>query len=385
MANEVGVDTTIEVHQALHGYSDGHRQLAISVDLKRNDAKLLLTLSDMSGGGVKPDANGYVTGYPLMESGYFAVARTWLAQDMPRPGCVWTHTLLIRLADLEVIEHLEGLNFYFRRPVGLGGLNEFRIPLKLTVAGLQHHPLSIGDWEVAILRELYGRPNTNIRVNRKGVSPDEFILSLWSQQWYRLRSSFRFCSFSSRDRLSNGFAFDLQMSPVGPSRNERNSYREYSGEFGGNVQEDWLVTAINDLVEPNTEGLRSFFARSGSDIAHGREAFRPLCTLFNALEDERQGRDSIETILATLHTESSLSSAQVARSLVSNRLIGHIDYPDDGLLRFLWIHLGHIAEKMLRRHGIELCKAIWEEGTIYSCRFEMPNWETRAYRRENIE
>lgn len=360
MAREIDRDTNIEVHQALHGYSDGHRQLAISASLEREDSKLLLILSDMDSGGVKPDANGYLTGYPLMESGYFALARTWTAQDMPRPGCVWTHTLLIRLVDLEVIEHLEGLNVHFRRPEGLRGLNEFRIPLKLSTAALRRHRLSIGSWELAILRELYGSPNKNIRVNRKGDSPDEFILALWSQQWCRLRRSFRFCSFSSRDFLSNEFAFDLQMSPVSPSRAVWNSHSTYQGDSNEHIDDGWLVTAANDLAEPNTTGLRTFFERAGSDIDHGREAFRPLCTLFDALEGEQQGRDGVEKILATLRTEPSLSGARVARGMVSSRLVGHIDYAPADVLRFLWTHLDHMADEQLRRHGIHLCEAIWK-------------------------
>ena len=361
MAREVDPDTNIEVHQAVHGYADGHRQLGISVKLQREDSKLLLILSDMAGGGAKPDANGYLTGFPLLESGYFALARTWAAQEMPRPGCVWTHTLLIRLVDLEMIEHLEGLNVHFRRPMGLGGLDEFRVPLKLAATGLRHLPLSIGSWEAAILSELYGSPSKNIRVNRRGDSPDKFILALWSQQWCRLRRSFRFCSFSARDDRSHGFEFDLQISPASPSRAEWQSYRTYEGESNGSVADDWLVTATNDLSEPNASGLRSFFERVGSDIDHGREAFRPLCTLFDALEGQRQGRDSVEKILVILRTEPSLSAARVARSVVTNRLVDHIDYSADDVLRFLWTHLDHMTDEILCSRGIDLCKAIWRK------------------------
>ena len=88
------------LQQALHGYSDGHRQLALSTTLKLNDQKRLLALSDISGPGADLSPEGYLTGYPLTESGLFALGRTWPAPEMSRPGCVWTHTLLIDFSDL---------------------------------------------------------------------------------------------------------------------------------------------------------------------------------------------------------------------------------------------------------------------------------------------
>ena len=41
------------------------------------------------------------------------------APEMPRPGCVWTHTFLIRSDDLPRIQRLERLVRYFRRPTSL--------------------------------------------------------------------------------------------------------------------------------------------------------------------------------------------------------------------------------------------------------------------------
>src|SRR4051812_36584795 len=85
----------LRVHQALHGYADGHRLIASSATLKTRDAKSMLALSDASGSGARIPESGYLTGYPLSESGMYAFARTWAAPEMSRPGCVWTHTLII--------------------------------------------------------------------------------------------------------------------------------------------------------------------------------------------------------------------------------------------------------------------------------------------------
>ena len=106
----------IKVHQALHRYSDKHRQLACSARLAPQDAKLVLVMSDVSGSGVASEGSSYLTGYPLSEGGMYALARTWSAPEMPRPGCVWTHTLFIDFPDLAAIATPSRLAKLFARP-----------------------------------------------------------------------------------------------------------------------------------------------------------------------------------------------------------------------------------------------------------------------------
>ena len=118
MAHGVKHSQSIELHQALHGYAEGHRQLAASVALKQRDVKTMLVLSDLSGPGAQIDEAGYLTGYPLTDSKKYALARTWAAAEMRRPGCVWTHTLLIDFADLATLADTAELLALFRRPIG---------------------------------------------------------------------------------------------------------------------------------------------------------------------------------------------------------------------------------------------------------------------------
>ena len=65
------------VHQALHGYSDGHRLISSSLPLDGAEARAMLVMSDLSGSGVKPSDKGYLTGYPLERFGKYVLARTW--------------------------------------------------------------------------------------------------------------------------------------------------------------------------------------------------------------------------------------------------------------------------------------------------------------------
>lgn len=54
---------------------------------------------DLSGPAFRTGFESYLTGYPLKTFGLYCFARTWFALELPRPGCVWTHTLIIKNED----------------------------------------------------------------------------------------------------------------------------------------------------------------------------------------------------------------------------------------------------------------------------------------------
>ncbi|EMS72690.1 hypothetical protein [Ruminiclostridium cellobioparum] len=105
----------IKIHQAIWGYSSGHHLLASSGSLSNQSIKMLEPLTDLSGSEMVSAFDGYLTGCPLQSDNYYALSKTWYAQEMSRPGCVWTHTLLLEyssITDLRTID-FESL---FQRP-----------------------------------------------------------------------------------------------------------------------------------------------------------------------------------------------------------------------------------------------------------------------------
>src|ERR1041384_859427 len=102
-------------HQALHGYVDGHGLIRSSSKVPADTAHLMLIMSDMSGPSMIRGFETYLTGYPLREIKSYALARTWYAPEMKRPGCVWTHTLIIRNTDLGYLPDLLSLMDLFKR------------------------------------------------------------------------------------------------------------------------------------------------------------------------------------------------------------------------------------------------------------------------------
>ena len=102
---------TICMEQMLYGYHDGHTLLASSLKKPLIEQSVTDALSDAAGQG---RFNEYLTGFALPKDGYYAFARTWYADEMPRPGCVWTHILLVSLSQISNMN--SDIRDLFQRP-----------------------------------------------------------------------------------------------------------------------------------------------------------------------------------------------------------------------------------------------------------------------------
>lgn len=271
----------MQVHQVLHGYDDGHRLLAGSVPKDIGAARQLLVLSDASSPNLPVDHKGYLTGYPLQNTKYYAFARTWPAPEMPRPGCVWTHTLLIDLADLAVLKSPIGLLEHFRRPAKRAdnGLRPYQTPINVSEgrspSTLFMRPAAIE----SLLLRLYGHPAEPVLWASDDDNSEAIILAIWMQQWPRLRRVFRFCTFSSADRGTYQGTFDLQVTP--PSLLSRATQGFVLGDDQASLQgaEKWIAAAYDDIAVGGGQ-LRQFLWQYGADTDGGRYAFKPLTQVF---------------------------------------------------------------------------------------------------------
>src|SRR3546814_17988490 len=78
---------------------------------------------------------------------------------MPRPGCVWTHSILIDFADLAALENDESLLEFFRRPQD-SDYSIYRRPLAYFARPVLAPRIS--DNCDALLLALYGTPGRSI-------------------------------------------------------------------------------------------------------------------------------------------------------------------------------------------------------------------------------
>src|SRR5262245_54967263 len=90
----------LRIEQALFGYREGHQLLAASVPLVPKVRQFVANVTDGSGPETSEGFDSAYTGLPIPDTSYYALFCTWPAPEMPQPGCVWSHVLLLDLADL---------------------------------------------------------------------------------------------------------------------------------------------------------------------------------------------------------------------------------------------------------------------------------------------
>lgn len=361
MANAVTKGPRLILQQALHGYADGHRQLALSANLTSRDTKTLLMLSDISGPGACLDDEGYLTGFPLTESGLYALSRTWPAPEMPRPGCVWTHTLLIDFADLATIKSLAAFCTVFRRPE-VSSYSDYAKKLSFVEQrDVFEPPLEGLKWGRLVLGGLYDSPGSRVVAMRPdNIDSEALVLAVWSQQWPRLRRAFRFCTWAAADRSSEGNLFDLQLC----SRVDRSVRTRFQGALDVDTLSErtgsWLDDAIADLAQPDIQGLRTFLRRLGGDILNGREGFWPLCRLHRLVSDFDTNPESSSAAIALLDDQFGAGEARGARAMVATGVIARANEVDPTAQDFLLRNLDLLDSTSLEAGASSLGLSVWK-------------------------
>ena len=304
----------IQLHQTLHGYGDGHQLLASSLSLSRDQQWQLLVMSDLSGHSFRPGFDSYLTGYPLENAGFYCLARTWFAPELPRPGCVWTHTILISDTDVAQISDFRSVLSHFRRPSSSKDVEDYKVPIQVGSGPLADTTYEL-DSNVArmLLSLLYGSPFQRIVLVSESSRPyEQLVIALLSQQWPRLRRTFKFCTGALAIRDLN---FDLAVAPPNALRQSADGQKTITarpndtGLMSEQMEEDWIRVASDDLAEPNPEAmLRRFLWRFGPDYGDGRNVFRPLCEIYLA---SSRSSDCVDQVLAaTSHFFPEANSSQ---------------------------------------------------------------------------
>jgi len=278
-----------ELNQALFGYDGGHQLLAASLSLPTEARHFLAVATDLSGSAPARGFDHSYTGVPLPGTSFYALFCTWLAPEMSRPGCVWSHALLIDLADIAEFRNFGTLRAVFQRPLPKPMLEEFSHPLRVSDALKAPLGLSASRETIAghLLATLYGEPERSVVMPATDASAhEELIFALWSQQWPRLRRNFRFSTGSFSDRGREGPAFDIQITPEGnlsswhPNRALVLNSREM--ESSAPIRRNdalWFRLALNDLLRPDSLEFRKFVRIYGADVTSLRAAFVPLARI----------------------------------------------------------------------------------------------------------
>lgn len=284
------------LHQLLHGYAEGHRLLEGSFTPQDDLTRLMLRMSDLSGSSMVAGFEDYITGYPLASIDAYAVARTWYAPEMPRPGCVWTHTLVIPAQVLTEISSLSVLLTFFKRPVEGAFRGQYSKDLALDTALSQGvtAPASLPDETpefAPLLWSYYGIGNRSLVLAAKSSTEFESVIfALWSQQWPSLRLALTFCTGSLATRSLGGRPFDLQCVPTVMAREVMLEASKVSSQGTlllppfPTTYPQWVRSVVRDALTPSGTEIRDFLwaAGNGSGV---RSEFASYMSVLNAVSD----------------------------------------------------------------------------------------------------
>jgi hypothetical protein len=144
---------------------------------------------------------------------------------MPRPGCVWTHSLILTRKDLGAIPSLDQLTKLFVRPKAIKPVSKISQSLGSYTSSIRFIPESA---EIqpsppessatkqisALVNALYAAMRSNLLIACASPTDYEYaIMRIWSQQWPSLRSKFSFCTGALSARGFAGKPFNVQCCP----------------------------------------------------------------------------------------------------------------------------------------------------------------------------
>lgn len=302
----------IEIHQCLFGYENGHRLLASSMKLPSDVASTLLLLSDLAPGLMLSSSEGYWTGTPHPSAKVYALMYTWVASEMPRPGCVWSHVLLIPFPEMARLQDLSILFSYISRPNFNFGFDTYKnsILLNSKISDDISKKKVINSESIKTIINAAYKLNGKVQIESSIGHLDDAIFCVWSQQWPRLRRSFSFRTASSSHEIATDKTkFDISI--IQPSiKNAINTTAESLKKSN-----DWEEHAINDALSSEITIFRRYLWRYGSDIISGRKSFKNISVIYpNTFDNQLIGERLFLLLRKLIEYFPSINEAKTLKS-----------------------------------------------------------------------
>lgn len=223
----------ISINQTLHGYANGHQMLATSCEWTLDERKKLDTLSDLNGQCDEKNFKDYYTGYPIAGGTQYVIAKTWYAAEMERPGCVWTHSLILSIEDIARIQSEVDLLKLFVRPSS-HHFDGYKKVLQLEVGDFENATRIDKEMLAYYIYTVYGfsRPRLICFEVNGQESLEEFFMCLRFMPVELLRE-FSFCTMAYGVRTYGGniFSYQITTEELAHSMKRRNSALEICPSF----------------------------------------------------------------------------------------------------------------------------------------------------------
>jgi len=321
-------------------------------------------LSDLSGPEIQSGFQEYYTGYFLPEDNKAVLSYTWYANEMERPGCVWTHSLLIEPSDLRVI----GINVFqlinvFSRPNNLKGFFNYtkRILLKIhediNTISMDNTKLKYLIWAI------WGNESPSIIQAENSNDYANEIIYLWTRQNKDIKQGFSFSTGSLAIRKFETEILNLQVVPkcilnnVLRTQNECKVLQEISDIKAFPV---WVVKACELQIKDSWDDINKFRNKFGIQYLNSDFLAQFVKIYVGAKAEIRclniaEGLNIIDKIYSTIEKEK--LGSQFIELYIINGFREWIN--EDNSLRILvylvdckWISVSVIQLKALISRGI---------------------------------
>lgn len=252
----------VRVDQLAFGYDDGHRLLRGSRELPPAVASRLLGATDAAPAG---PADRLVTGVPLPSENAYALCFTWSAPELPRPGAVWAHVLLVDAAAIRTMQSPIDLASLARRPT-TESLDSYSHPLeaqRLTPSPAA--PPAARETVAAAAFASGGGPAVAVMDDLD--SAQAALGNVWSLLWPGLREQF---GFRTRDAVRTASVGDDVVVA-----------RRLQGPRPSKVAAGTRPELPPPLDDPPQ--LQAFLRRYGPFDGAGRDAVLPLAWILEAV------------------------------------------------------------------------------------------------------
>ena len=241
------------IDQLLFGYRDGHELLAGSLEI---NARLQADLLPHADARFDDESDHYIVGLRVEALGRFMLTRIWPAPELPRPGAVWAHALLIDDAAVELIDPLLLIK-HFRRPE-LDEFDSYCASFDLPTTGLSQCAEVSDELMTALCQVAYEGGEGQAVVIWPDEVPSEIgLLALWRRLPSAVRRRY---SFRSRGRARTGSSpYAVQVASLLAGRSVSQSVRVlWPAELDPSLPVTLLADASRDPAHPLNAMLDEF-------------------------------------------------------------------------------------------------------------------------------
>ncbi|PKM75314.1 MAG: hypothetical protein CVU92_01960 [Firmicutes bacterium HGW-Firmicutes-17] len=253
------------IQQALFGYSNGHHLLASSIDLSGAMLKVLEPLSDLSGTDYNVGFLEYLTGYFFDQQDYFALSKTWHATEMDRPGCAWTHTLLISLSDLDKFPEVSDYDKLFCRPSNIGEYASYREPkvIEPEIHFKNNTEINNSNKKIRkILETVFESPRPVLIGANSASEYDNIFLKIWGSLGKSVLNGESFCTGALSNRLVYKKPLDFQVVPISKIKNIlRSAQCGVMLNDKESEESEWLNVIISNFIDHDDNKLIDYIEK----------------------------------------------------------------------------------------------------------------------------